>query len=181
MTAPSASPPRLCVAVSVYNETVTGPMLAAALDAFAARGGDPAAVTIVEAPGAYELIAIAHAAAASGRYQGVLTLGCILRGETDHDRYLAQAVASGLAAATVATGVPIAFGVLTVNTEAQALARSRRDHDDRDNKGAEAMRALLDAVAAVAFLRGPAGPRPGERFSVHPHTRADKLATGTNA
>jgi 6,7-dimethyl-8-ribityllumazine synthase len=104
-------------------------------------------------PGAFELPLAAQAAACSGRFDAVVALGAVIRGETDHYEHVAREAASGLAAVSLATGVPVGFGVLTVEKEAQALARSA---PGRENKGAEAARA---AVAMVEVLRRLSGPR----------------------
>ena len=140
----------MAVVVSRYNGSITGRLLEGALEAYRAAGGDPAAVTVVDAPGAYELVALSHAAAQTGRFAGVVALGCIIRGDTEHDRYIAYAVANGLAQVTVTTGVPVAFGVLTVNTVRQARERAGGVHG---NKGAEAMGAVLSTVGGIAALR----------------------------
>lgn len=143
----------VAILVSRYNESVTGAMLAGAVEAYAERGGDPAGLTIVEAPGAYELIALANAAA--DRHKAVVCLGCVIKGETPHDEHIARAVAHGLAEITLKSGVPVAFGVLTTLDAAQAKARAS---GKKGNKGAEAMHAALDAADAVAALRH--GPMP---------------------
>lgn len=143
----------VAILVSRYNESITGAMLRGAIDAYAQRGGNPASLSIVEAPGAYELIALANAAAE--RHKAVVCLGCVIKGETPHDEHISRAVAVSLADITTATGVPVAFGVLTtLNTE---QAQSRAD-GDKGNKGAEAMHAALDAADAVGALRH--GPMP---------------------
>ncbi|MCC5822294.1 MAG: 6,7-dimethyl-8-ribityllumazine synthase [Phycisphaerales bacterium] len=143
----------VAILVSRYNESVTGAMLAGAVEAYAERGGDPAGLTIVEAPGAYELVALANAAA--DRHKAVVCLGCVIKGETPHDEHIARAVAHGLAEITVKTGVPVAFGVLTTLDAAQAKARAA---GRKGNKGAEAMHAALDAAEGVAALRHGAMP-----------------------
>lgn len=143
----------VAILVSRYNESVTGAMLAGAVEAYAERGGDPAALTIVEAPGAYELIALANAAA--DRHKAVVCLGCVIRGETPHDEHIARAVAHGLAEVTIKTGVPVAFGVLTTLDAAQAKARAS---GKKGSKGSEAMHAALDAAEGVAALRHGAMP-----------------------
>jgi 6,7-dimethyl-8-ribityllumazine synthase len=86
---------------------------------------------------------LAHACASSGRYDGVIALGCLIRGETRHDRYIAEAVAHGLIGVTVQTGVPVAFGVLTVDHAKQAKARAG---GTKGNKGGEAAAALLETI-----------------------------------
>lgn len=148
--------------VSRYNTSVTGVMLEGAIGAYAARGGDEDQLAILEVPGAFELTAVAAAAAGSEMYDAVVCLGCIIKGETEHDRHIASAVAKGLTDITLATGVPVAFGVLTTNTNEQALARAG---GDKGNKGAEAMDAALDAAdAIVAIAEGYKADRPGVRF-----------------
>lgn len=143
------SPPAVAVVVSRYNGSVTSRLLEGALGAYRAAGGDERAVTVVDAPGSFELVALCNAAARTGRFGAVVALGCIIKGETEHDRYIAHAVSEGLARITVETGVPIAFGVLTVNTPEQARERAG---GAVGNKGAEAMDAALATAAAIRAL-----------------------------
>jgi 6,7-dimethyl-8-ribityllumazine synthase len=145
-----SSPPRVAIIVSRYNWSVTRPMLEGALGEYAARGHETGSVAVFEAPGAFELPALAMAAADTGRYRGVLTIGCVIKGETRHDQYISQAVASGLVSVTLHTGVPVAFGVLTVETPEQARARAGGEHG---NKGQESMAALLDTIIAMDAIR----------------------------
>jgi 6,7-dimethyl-8-ribityllumazine synthase len=160
---PGSRPSPSAVVVSRYNETVTSVMLDGAVGAYLARGGSDSELAVLESPGAYELISIARAAASSGMYGSVVCLGCVIKGETSHDLHISSAVANGLAQITVATGVPVAFGVLTTNTNEQALARAG---GDKGNKGAEAMNAALDAADAVAMLaRAKAANTPSVRFT----------------
>ena len=163
------------IVVSRYNTSVTGVMLDGAIGAYAARGGDASELAVFEAPGAFELVSIARAAAFSGLYASVVCLGCVIKGETEHDRHIGSAVGNGLASISVQTGVPVAFGVLTTNTNEQALARAG---GDKGNKGAEAMSAALDAadaIAAVVWAKNTG--TPGVRFT--PGLEAnDKLSNG---
>ncbi|HZW08515.1 MAG TPA: 6,7-dimethyl-8-ribityllumazine synthase [Phycisphaerales bacterium] len=145
---PGTLPP-IALVVAQYNASVTSRLRDAALEAYAEAGGDPASVTVVEAPGSFELPAIALAAARTGRFAGVVALGCIIQGETSHNRYIAEAVANGLIQVTLQTGVPATFGVLTVESAGQAYARAG---GREGNKGAEAMRAALEAAAAMESL-----------------------------
>ncbi|MBL8990500.1 MAG: 6,7-dimethyl-8-ribityllumazine synthase, partial [Phycisphaerae bacterium] len=123
--------------------------LGGAIDAFAAAGGDPDALTLVDAPGSFELLALCGAAARSGRFDGVVALGCIVKGQTRHDEYLAAAVTTGLGLLAAQTGVPIGLGVLTVNSQRQALERAG---GAVGNKGAEAMGAVLLTLDAMRAL-----------------------------
>ncbi len=162
------------IIVSRYNQSVTSVMRDGAIGAYLDRGGSESTLAILEAPGAYELISIARAAASSGMYGSVVCLGCVIKGETSHDQHISSAVANGLAQITVATGVPVSFGVLTTNTNEQALARAG---GAKGNKGAEAMNAALDAADAIATLtHAKATNTPGVRFTpgLNPN---DKLST----
>ena len=91
------------------------------------------------------------AAADSGRFAGVVALGCIIKGETRHDEYLAHAVTQGLANISLVTGVPVGLGVLTVNNAHQARDRAG---GRMGNKGAECMEALLNSIVQIGKLKG---------------------------
>ena len=142
--------PKVAVIVSRYNASITEALLAGALEGYSGRGGDAATVDVYRAPGAYELTALSLAAAETGRYRGVVALGCLIRGETRHDRYIAEAVSQGLTRVSLKTGVPVTFGLLTVESGKQARARAG---GEKGNKGADAMGAVLDAIAEVAAIR----------------------------
>ena len=159
--APQNAPlPRLAIVVSRYNASITGALLEGALAEFERRGGTRSAVAVFDAPGSFELTSIAHAAAASGLYEAIVALGCLVRGETRHDRYIAQSVAAGLTQVAVQTGVPVTFGVLTADNADQARARAG---GDRGNKGADAMAAAIDAARCAAAVRAGATSWTAER------------------
>ncbi len=140
---------RIGVAVSRYHAEITDSMRDAAIEHFGTAGGADDDLHVVPTPGAYELVAISRAMAHCGKLDAVVALGCIIAGETNHDEYLAAAVAHGLIDVTVATGVPVAFGVLTCQTLAQAQARSG---GESGNKGTEAMAAAIEAARAVKSI-----------------------------
>ncbi len=142
-------PPPVALVVAQYNSSVTNRLRDGALSAYAEAGGDPASVTVIEAPGAFELPALCAAVARSGRCAGVVALGCIIEGETSHGDHIARAVAGGLIDVTLQLGIPVSFGVLTVDTAGQAHARAG---GQQGNKGVEAMHALLETLAATAAL-----------------------------
>ncbi len=146
--------PRVAVVTSRYNATITAALERGACDEFARRvpAGE---LEAVPAPGAFELVALSSAAIATGRFVGVCALGCVIKGDTDHDKYINAAVAHGLAELASRTGVPVAFGLLTTNDAAQAEARAG---GSSGNKGTEAMGALLDTIAAAAALRRGTAP-----------------------
>lgn len=138
---------RIAVAVSRYHAEVTDALRAGAADRHAAQGGTD--LEVIETPGAFELVAVCRALAHRGDLDGVVALGCVITGETDHDRYINEAVSHGLTQITVDTGTPIAFGVLTCGTLEQARARAGGEHG---NKGDEAMTAVLETVATIRAI-----------------------------
>lgn len=147
----------VAIVVSRYHASLTTRLEDAARAEYLARGGDPANLGIIEAPGTYELVALSLAAANSGLYRGVAALGIVVRGETDHDRYIAAAVAQGLVGVTLQTGVPVALGVITANNTQQAEDRAGGPSaTNKGNKGTEAMAALLDTLASANAIRDAA-------------------------
>ena len=138
---------RVVLLCARFNTAVVDGLRDGALSALDEMGTVRANVTVVDVPGAFELPLAAAAAARSGRFDAVVALGAVIRGETDHYEHIAREAASGLAAASRETGVPVGFGVLTVSEMEQAR---RRAAAGPDNKGAEAARA---AVAMVHVLR----------------------------
>ena len=147
---------RFCVVVSKYNDFVTDRLQTGALAALATAGVAADDITVVRVPGAFEIPLAAQHAAESGRYDAIVCLGCLIRGETAHFEYIASAVSHGLATAAAATGVPMAFGVLTTNSIEEALARAG---DGPGNKGHEAAAAAIEMAEVVAQLTRHATPR----------------------
>jgi 6,7-dimethyl-8-ribityllumazine synthase len=150
-----ASSPRIALVVSQYHASITGRLEAGARAALVDGGLPPEAVTTYAVPGAYELAQAAQRVAETGRYAAVVCLGCVIRGETPHFEYIAQAAAQGITRAAQQTGVPVAFGVLTTHTVEEALARAG---DGAGNKGREAAEAAL----AMARLYADLGARPAD-------------------
>jgi len=138
---------RFAVVVSRFNQDVTDGLLRGALAALAGAGVANGDVTIVRVPGAFELPVTALKLAESKRYDGVITLGCLIKGETMHFEYIAEACAHGIMQASTTTGVPVLFGVLTTTTEEQARERAA---ENDDNKGREV---ALAAVEMATLLR----------------------------
>lgn len=136
------------VVVSRFNGGLTNRMLERALEALEEGGVAQDAITVVPVPGAFELPLAAMALAKTRRYACVVALGAIVRGETAHFQYIASECASGLQLAGIETGVPVAFGVLTVENVAQAEARIE--------KAAEAVRTALEMADLFARLRASA-------------------------
>jgi 6,7-dimethyl-8-ribityllumazine synthase len=145
---PSGHRRSVAVVVSRFNSSLTNRMLACAIDTLEEAGVASDAVTIVPVPGAFELPLAAMALAKTRRYACVVALGAIVRGETPHFDYIAAEAASGLQLAAIETGVPVAFGVLTVETTEQAEARIDR--------AADAVRTALEMADVFAQLRASA-------------------------
>jgi 6,7-dimethyl-8-ribityllumazine synthase len=117
---------RFAVVVSKYNDFVTDRLQAGALAAFAAAGVAPSDITLVRVPGAFEIPLAALHAAESGRFDAIVCLGCLIRGETAHFEYIASAVSHGLAEGAAATGVPMSFGATPAAASAPSAPVCRR-------------------------------------------------------
>ena len=138
----------VAIVASRYNGEITNKLLETALEELDEAGVRREAVTVMPVPGAFELPLAAMALAKTRRYACVVALGCVVRGETPHFDFIASEAASGLQLAALETGVPVAFGVLTVDVVEQAEARV--------SKGAEAVRTALEMADAFAQLRASA-------------------------
>jgi 6,7-dimethyl-8-ribityllumazine synthase len=123
-------PPRVAIVVSRYNESITLRLLDAAVARFVAAGLPSASIDVAWVPGSFELPLAADRLAASGRYAAVVCLGAVIRGETSHDQHIARAVALGIEQVARCRGLPVAFGVLTCESLAQAMARAGGDAAD---------------------------------------------------
>jgi 6,7-dimethyl-8-ribityllumazine synthase len=145
---------RVALVVSQYHDFITSRLEAGARGLLAERGLETDDVVTFMVPGAFELAQAAHVIAAQGRWQAVVALGCLIRGETPHFDYIAQAAAHGLMRAAQNTGVPVAFGLLTTNTAEEAMARAAEGHG---NKGREAAAAALDMADVYGRLAMEAG------------------------
>lgn len=142
-------PTRVAIVVSRFNDFVTGRLLAGAQAALTAEGLAPEAIEVLHVPGAFEIPIAAQRAAETGRVSAVICLGCLIRGATPHFEVIASACAHGITAAAAATGVPMAFGVLTTNSVEEALERAG---EDDGNKGREAALAALEMARLFARL-----------------------------
>jgi 6,7-dimethyl-8-ribityllumazine synthase len=136
---------QIAIVVAKFNGEITTKLLASALEALDEIGISRDRLTIVPVPGAFELPLAAMALAKTRRYGCVVALGCVIRGETPHFEYVAGEAASGLQLAALETGIPVAFGVLTVENASQA--------EDRVGKGADAVRTALEMADLFQQLR----------------------------
>lgn len=147
---------KLALIVSSYHAFVTDRLEAGARARAREAGVPDENIRTFRVPGAYELPQAAQRIAETGEWQAVVCLGCLIKGETPHFDYIAQAVAQGITRAAQATGVPIAFGVLTTNTAEEAMARAG---DGASNKGRECVEAALAMAALYGGLDRGAAPR----------------------
>ncbi|HWB20951.1 MAG TPA: 6,7-dimethyl-8-ribityllumazine synthase [Phycisphaerales bacterium] len=155
---PDAESLRCAIVVSRYHSDITAALLAGAQEVFLARHGKEQNLLVVDSPGAFELTAIcgtlARGEATFGKPDVIVTLGCVLTGETTHDQHIAQSIRQGITSITVNTGVPIAFGVLTCQTMQQAKARAMPAHSSQgSNKGAETMEAAIEIAHTIKLLK----------------------------
>ena len=155
---PDASGLRFAIVVSRFNARVTDALRDAAILALRQAGASD--VELVSVPGAFEIPQGARAAAETGRFDAVVCLGCVIRGETPHFEYISSATAHGIMSAAGDTGVPMAFGVLTTDTLAQAEARAGQGPD---NKGHEAAAAAIEMAVLYRALNRRATPPTGFR------------------
>jgi len=142
---------RYALVVARFNAFITERLLEGALDAFTRHGGSLDNVTIIRVPGAFEMPLVCHKLAASGKYDAVVALGCVIRGGTAHFDYVAGEAAKGVAHASAATGVPVIFGVLTTDTIEQAIDRAGTK---MGNKGGEAAATAIEMVNLLRAMEG---------------------------
>ena len=143
-------PVRLAIAVSRFNDEIAEGLLSGAQAHLSEHGAQISNDDIIDVSGAFELPIIAQALARTGRYDGVICLGCVIKGDTAHFEFISLGASVGLMTAALATGIPIAFGLLTTYTDEQAQARS---NDDPLNKGREAAAACLGTVLTLRRIQ----------------------------
>jgi len=144
----------VAIVVSRFNESVTQRLVDGALDALTRHGGERANIDVVWVPGAWELPAATRALLATERYDAIIALGAVIRGETPHFDFVAGEASRGLADAGADFDVPIGFGLLTTDTVEQAEARAGGAHG---NKGWDAALAALEMVDLFERLRAREG------------------------
>lgn len=137
------------IVVSRFNELVTRRLLDGALDTLRRHGADDSRVTVVWAPGSFEIPVIADRLAHSGQCSAVICLGAVIQGQTTHHEYINHQVAAGLMKSGLEAGIPITFGILTCQTMEQALDRAG---GKAGNKGAEATLAAIETVNVLQLL-----------------------------
>jgi 6,7-dimethyl-8-ribityllumazine synthase len=140
---------RFAVVVGRWNAFVVESLVAGAVDTLKRHGVSDDRITIIRAPGAFEIPLVCQKAARSGNYDAIIALGAVIRGGTPHFEYVAGECTKGLAQVMMDSGIPVAFGVLTVDTIEQAIERSGTK---AGNKGAEAAGSALEMVSLLGRL-----------------------------
>ena len=137
----SATGLKVAIITSRFNDFITSKLEAGALDALRRHDADEANITIFRSPGSFEIPALAHKVAQSGKFDAVICLGAVIRGATPHNVYISSEVAKGVAQAALASGIPVIFGVLTTDSIEQAVERAGAKSG---NKGFEAAMAAME-------------------------------------
>jgi 6,7-dimethyl-8-ribityllumazine synthase len=140
---------RFALVVARFNEFITSKLVDGAIDALVRHGADREKITQVWVPGSFELPLAAQKLARSGDYDAVICLGCLIRGQTPHFEYIASECTKGIAQITLATEVPVTFGVITADSLEQAIDRAGTK---AGNKGADAALAAIEMVNLLAAL-----------------------------
>ena len=140
---------KVAIAAARFNDFIVSSLLKGATASWLEHGGAEEDLLVARVPGAFELPVVARKLAASGRWDAVIALGCVIRGDTPHFEYVAGECARGLNLVALETGVPVIFGVLTVETVEQALKRAATSED---NKGGESMDTALEMADLLARL-----------------------------
>jgi 6,7-dimethyl-8-ribityllumazine synthase len=140
---------RFAVVASRFNPEVVEGLLDGARQALVEGGLDWSQVPIFRVPGAFEIPLAAKKAAVSGKYDAIIAIGCLIRGETPHFEYISNQTSLGIGQVALETGIPVTFGVITVNSDEQAAARSQ---PNAENKGYEAAAAAIEMVRLLSQI-----------------------------
>lgn len=134
---------KIAVVSARFNDFITSKLFEGALDAFKRHGGDEKQLTHAKVPGAFEIPLACLKLAETGKFDGILALGAVIRGATPHFDYVSSEVSKGVAQVSLKTGVPVSFGVLTTDSIEQAVERAGTK---AGNKGSDAMNALIETI-----------------------------------
>ncbi|UCG17727.1 MAG: 6,7-dimethyl-8-ribityllumazine synthase [Phycisphaerales bacterium] len=143
-----------------FNDFITGKLLAGAIDTLQRHGCPDAQMTVVRVPGSYELPLAARKLAATGRYDAIVCLGCVIRGQTPHFDFIAAECAKGIAQVAMDSGTPVTFGVITADTIEQAIERAGAK---AGNKGSDAALAAIELANLYARLDGAGSGKGGKK------------------
>lgn len=148
---------RIALACARFNDLITERLLSGARDGLVRHGVDPASITEVWAPGAFELPLVAQRLAASGEFDAVICLGAVIRGATGHYEHVAGQCAAGVARVALETGLPVVFGVLTTDTIEQAIERAGTKAGNKGYEAAETAIEMADLLRQLPKTVGEPG------------------------
>lgn len=148
---------RIAVVVSRFNQFITERLLAGAIDTYTRHGGRPDRLTVSHVPGSFEIPVAALKLARTGRFDAVVCLGCVVRGETSHYDHVAAAASRGVGQVNLETGVPTIFGVITADNLEQAIERAG---SKQGNQGAKAMLAAIEMANLFKRIETTNRPQP---------------------
>jgi 6,7-dimethyl-8-ribityllumazine synthase len=140
---------KFCIIISRFNEFIGSKLLSGAIDELTRHGISEENITVVWAPGAFEIPLVAQKVAKSGKYDAIITLGAIIKGSTAHFDYVCAELSKGIAHVSLETGVPVLFGVLTTDNLEQAIERAGTK---AGNKGSDAAKAAIEMVNLVKLI-----------------------------
>ena len=138
------------IVVSRFNQMVTDRLLQGALDGLARSGVKEEQITVAQVPGSFELPFAAQLLAQTGRYSGIVCVGALIRGETDHYEYLAKQVTGAIGEVSLKFNIPVSYGLITAENEQQAINRAGLKHG---NKGTDAALSLLEMIDLADQVR----------------------------
>lgn len=147
---------RIGIVVSKFNDFVTSRLMNGALETLQRQGVEDEDIETIRVPGAFEIPLVARYLARTKKYDAVICLGAVIRGETPHFDFISTEMSRGIAQASLETGIPIVFGVLTTNTAEQALERSG---EPEKNRGADAARTAIEMATLMKELQN-SGRKP---------------------
>ncbi len=154
---------RFGVVVAKFNKFVTSKLLSSCLEGLTKHGVKGPDIEVVRVPGAFEIPLVARALAKSGRFDAVICLGAVIRGDTPHFDYISAEASRGIGQAALDSDVPIIFGVLTTDTVAQAIERAE---PSKFNRGGEAAKSAIEMASVMTMLKESADKWPSDRPTV---------------
>ena len=134
---------KIAIVASRFNPEIVDGVIAGAMDGLRKAGTNADDVTVIRVPGAFEIPLAAQRAALSKKFDGIVAIGCVMQGDTHHFEYISQQATLGVGRVALDHNIPVAFGILTVDTEEQAMARSEANEN---NKGFEAAMAAVEMI-----------------------------------
>lgn len=140
---------KFAIIVSRFNEFISSKLLSGAIDELVRHGVKEENITVIWAPGSFEIPVIAKKAAKTGSYDAIITLGAVIRGATPHFDYVSAEISKGVASVSLETGVPVIFGVLTTENIEQAIERAGTK---AGNKGSDAAKAAIEMANLVKLV-----------------------------